>query len=244
MQTRRLTSKLTQLTRLGSMNCYLVQEDDGLTLVDTNLPGSTRLILEAAKHLRGPIQRILLTHGHMDHIGSLDALHDASPRAEVLIGHRESRLLKKDFSLDPGEPQAKVRGSFPGAQTNPTQLLNEGDMVCHLRVISTPGHTPGHLSFLDEREGMLIAGDALVGFGGLRSIGDAPWYFPLADMATWHAATGLESVHKLIELDFDGVVAGHGPAIVGAEARTAMMNAVLHAEKKFGRYVGHKDVAA
>jgi glyoxylase-like metal-dependent hydrolase (beta-lactamase superfamily II) len=235
MQTRRLTSYLTQLTRLGVVNCYLVQEDDGLTLVDTNLPGSTRLILEAAKHLRGPIQRILLTHSHMDHIGSLDALHAALPRAEVLIGDRASRLLKKDLSLDAGEPQGKVRGSFPSVKTHPSHLLNERDMVCHLRAIATPGHTPGHLSFLDERDGTLIAGDALVGFGGLRIAGDAPWYFPLVNMATWDVPLAVESARRLASLAIEGVATGHGPAIIGAAARDAIAGAVSSAEKRLGR---------
>lgn len=234
MQIKRLTSYVTQLTRLGIVNCFLVQEDDGLTLVDTNLPGSTKLILEAATHARGPVRRILLTHAHGDHIGSLDALHAAVPDAAVLIGQREARLLKKDLSLDANEPQMKLRGSYSGAKTAPTQLLAEGDHVGHLRAIATPGHTPGHFSFLDERDGTLIAGDAVVGFGGLRSVGDAPWYFPFADMATWYPHGALESLHKLMMLDLDGVAMGHGSAVIGTEARDAMTDAVLHAEKKFG----------
>jgi glyoxylase-like metal-dependent hydrolase (beta-lactamase superfamily II) len=234
MQSKRLTSYLTQLTRLGCVNCFLVQEDDGLTLVDTNLSGSTGLILEAAKHLRGPIQRILLTHSHVDHIGSLDGMAAALPNAAVLIGDRESRLLKKDLSVDPDEPRAKPRGIYPGAKTQPTQLLKEGDHVGHLRVIETRGHTPGHLAFLDERDGTLLAGDALVGYARLRVVGDAPWYFGLANIATWHARTALESAHKLMMLDLDGVAMGHGTAIIGTEARDAMTDAVFHAEKKFG----------
>lgn len=232
MQTRRLTSYLTQLTRLGCVNCFLVQDDDGLTLVDTNLPGSTQLVLDAAQNARGPIRRILLTHGHIDHIGSLDALHAALPEAEVLIGTRAVRTLKKDLSLDPGEPEEKVKGGFPGAKTQPTRLLSEGDKVCHLRVIATPGHTPGHLSFLDERDGTLVAGDAVIGFGGVRVVGDSPWYFPLSDMATWHAAMALESARKIATLELEGIAMGHGPAIIGPHARRAIAAAISHAEAK------------
>ena len=238
MQTRRLTSYVTQLTRLASMNCYFVQEDDGLTLVDTNLPGSKSLILGAAKHARGPICRILLTHAHIDHIGSLDALHAARPEAEVIISVREARLLKKDCSLDPGEPQSKPRGSFPGAKTNPTRLLNEGDYVGHLRAISTPGHTPGHFSFLDERDGTLLGGDGLIGFGGLRVAGDAPWYFELANAATWDAHTALESARKLLALNLEGLATGHGPAIIGPPTQAALAKAVAHAEASFSRLTG------
>ena len=61
--------------------------------------------------------RIALTHAHGDHIGSLDELAAALPGVEVLISARDARLLAKDKSLDPGEPQAKLRGSYPGAKT-------------------------------------------------------------------------------------------------------------------------------
>jgi glyoxylase-like metal-dependent hydrolase (beta-lactamase superfamily II) len=153
----------------------------------------------------------------------------------VLIGDRESRLLKKDLSVDPDEPHAKPRGIYPGAKTQPTKLLKEGDHVGHLRVIETRGHTPGHLAFFDERDGTLLAGDALVGYARLRVVGDAPWYFGLANIATWHARMALESAHKLMMLDLDGVAMGHGSAIIGTVARDAMAEAVIHAEKKLAR---------
>ena len=102
---------------LGIVNAFLVTEDDGLTLVDTTVPRSAKAILAAAERAGAPIVRIVLTHAHGDHIGSLDALADALPDAEVIISAREARLLGKDKSLDPGEPQAKLRGSWPGART-------------------------------------------------------------------------------------------------------------------------------
>ena len=69
---------LTQIERstiLFPINCYLVREDDGLTLVDTNWMKTERAILDAARTLNAPIRRIALTHVHGDHIGSLTALH-------------------------------------------------------------------------------------------------------------------------------------------------------------------------
>src|SRR5207249_732069 len=105
-----------------------------------------------------PIRRILLTHAHVDHVGSLDALVSQSPRVEFAIGQRESRLLRKDFSLDPGEAGKRLVG-FPGVKSQPTLLLNDGDRVGSLQAIFSPGHTPGHFAFLDVRDGSLIAGD-------------------------------------------------------------------------------------
>src|SRR6202789_2903245 len=64
-----------QLSRFGHLfNCYLIHESDGFTLLDTGLPGSADAILAAARTLGAPIRRILLTHAHMDHTGSVDAL--------------------------------------------------------------------------------------------------------------------------------------------------------------------------
>src|SRR5919206_2583626 len=119
MKTTRHTDHLVRLCRLGAVNAYLVVEDDGLTLVDTMLPKSQSDILDAARDLGRPIVRIALTHAHGDHVGSLDALAAALPEAEVSISARDARLLARDKSLDPGEPQAKLRGSYPGAKTKP-----------------------------------------------------------------------------------------------------------------------------
>ena len=71
---------LAQLTRFPNVfpvNCYLVREDDGFTLIDAALPGSTHHILAAARMLGAPIVRIALRHARGDYVGSLDSLHAA-----------------------------------------------------------------------------------------------------------------------------------------------------------------------
>ena len=98
-----------RITRLGLVNAYLVEEDDGLTLIDTALPRSEKAIRAAAERLGRPIVRIVLTHAHQDHIGSLDALHALVPDAEVLVSARDARLLAKDMTLEPGEERGKLR---------------------------------------------------------------------------------------------------------------------------------------
>src|SRR3954447_22353285 len=144
--------KHNRLSRLGLVNAYQVQEGDGLTLIDTLIRGSVKGIMRAADQAGGRIVRIALTHAHGDHIGSLDALAEALPGVEVLISERDARLLHKDVSLDPGEPQDKIRGSLPGAATAPTRTLRHGDRVGSLEVVAAPGHTPGHVAFLDTRD--------------------------------------------------------------------------------------------
>jgi len=96
------TPNLFRLTRLGNINCFLVRETDGFTLIDTNLPGSAGAIQRAAVRLGSPIRRIAMTHAHIDHVGSLDALCASLPHVEFVIGQRESRLLRRDFTLDAG----------------------------------------------------------------------------------------------------------------------------------------------
>ena len=119
---------IIRISKFGFVNCYLVREDDGLTLVDTMLPRSAKQILAAVANIGVPVTRIVLTHAHGDHIGSLDELHAALPDAEVIISTRDARLLAKDKSLDPGEPGngAVTRGSYPGASTKPTSTVNAG----------------------------------------------------------------------------------------------------------------------
>src|SRR5215213_9574635 len=146
------TMPIYRITRLGFVNAYLVEEDDGLTLIDTTLPRSEKPILAAAERLGRPILRIALTHAHQDHIGSLDALHAALPDAEVLISARDARLLAEDMTLDPGEERGKLRGGYSGARTKPTRTIAAGDHVGSLEVLDAPGHTPGQLAFLDPRD--------------------------------------------------------------------------------------------
>ena len=103
-------ARLTRYPVLFPVNCYLVREDDGFTLVDTALAGSAPAILAAARALGAPIRRIALTHAHGDHAGALDELHAALPDAEVLVPAREARFLAGDLRRDPDEPQDKLRG--------------------------------------------------------------------------------------------------------------------------------------
>jgi glyoxylase-like metal-dependent hydrolase (beta-lactamase superfamily II) len=205
-----MPDNITRVSRLGIVNAYLVREDDGLTVVDTMLPRSSKAILSAAETLGAPIVRIALTHAHGDHIGSLDELAAALPGVEVLIAARDARLLAKDMSLDPGEPQNKLRGSYPGARTRPTRTFEPGDMVGSLEVVASPGHTPGHVSFLDRRDGTLLAGDVYSTLGGVATSAKANPRFPLVYMGTWHPPTVVASARALRALDPKRLAPGHG----------------------------------
>jgi glyoxylase-like metal-dependent hydrolase (beta-lactamase superfamily II) len=215
---------LTRVTRLGMVNVFLVGEDDGITLVDTGLPRSTKPILEAASDLGAPIVRILLTHAHGDHVGSLDALAGELPGAEVLISTRDARLLAGDKSLDPGEDRGKLRGSYPGAKTRPARTLEHGDRVGSLEVVAAPGHTPGHIALLDTRDNTLICGDAYSTLGGVETSARVNPRFPLPALATWHRPTALESARSLRAMEPARLAPGHGKVV---EAPLSAMDAAI-----------------
>ncbi len=213
MKVRNERPTLIRLTRLGFVNAYLVREDDGLTLVDTMLSGSAEGILASAQALGTPITRIVLTHAHGDHAGSLDALAQRLPGAEIAISAREARLMAGDRALLADEPDSKLRGGWPQVATQPTRLLEDGDRVGSLRVVAAPGHTPGHIALFDERDATLIAGDALSTLGGVSTTGRINPRFPLVGMSTWDRPTANRTAALLRTLDPAALAVGHGPVV-------------------------------
>ncbi len=79
-----------------------------------------------------------------------------------------------------------------------------------LEVIAAPGHTPGHVAFLDTRDRTIIAGDVFTTIGGVAVTNHFQLPFPLATMATWDKAKDLESARALRALDPQLLVVGHG----------------------------------
>jgi len=209
MKVTQETEYLFRLTQFGLVNCYLLREEDGLTLIDAGLPGSAESILAAVQKLQDPLRRIVLTHAHFDHTGAVDALMAATPGLEFYIGQREARLLARDFDLDKGEHGKPLLG-FQGAKSEPTRLLQDGDRVGSLRTMASPGHTPGHMAFLDTRDKTLIAGDAFTTQNELLVAGVFRVTFPFPALFSWNGVLSARSALRLREEQPSFLATGHG----------------------------------
>ncbi|CAI6087552.1 MBL fold metallo-hydrolase [Cohnella sp. JJ-181] len=214
------------------VSCYFVEEEDELTLIDAALPHSLKGIMKTAAQIGKPITRIVLTHAHNDHLGALDGLKSKLPDSKVYISERDAKLLKGDATLEPQEHQTPIKGRVPKPgkfMTKPDVLLNDGDRIRSLTAVSSPGHTPGSMSFHDTRSGALLAGDAFQTQGGLAVSGRMKLLFPFPAMATWSKETSVSSARKLLELKPTLLAVGHGAML--EHPQQAVAHAIAEAEK-------------
>jgi glyoxylase-like metal-dependent hydrolase (beta-lactamase superfamily II) len=209
MKATPITDHLTQLTRAHFVNAFLVREEDGLTLVDTTMSGAADDLIAAAQAAGAPIVRIALTHGHGDHVGSLDVLKERlGDSVQVLMPELDARIHAGEKIVE-----GKLPGAWPTITTTPDVRLNAGDRVGSLEVVASPGHTPGHVSFLDTRDRSLIAGDVFTSYGKVSVSNHFYWRFPFAAMATWEKSKDAASAKALRALEPNILVVGHGPAV-------------------------------
>src|ERR1700741_4163739 len=122
MRATKITDNLIQLTRMGWVNAFLVREDDGFTLVDTTLSKGGDGLLAAAREHGGEIRRIALTHGHGDHVGSVDELKRRIG-VPVLLSELDARIHAGEKPYE-----GKLRGGWPKLETIP-ERINPGDRL-------------------------------------------------------------------------------------------------------------------
>lgn len=238
--------------QLSMVNVYFIGRP-GIgpwALVDTGMPTSTATILKAAEELFGdlPPAAIVLTHGHFDHVGSLERL--AELWDVPVYAHRlELPYLTGRSSYPPPDPTVGG-GSIAtlGSRFFPASPIDLGDCVQALptdgevpgmqgwRWIHTPGHAPGHVSFYRESDGVLIVGDAFVtqkqeSMLGVLSHKQGVFRPPAYFTPDWQKAR--RSVEDLARLHPRVVATGHGIPMDGAEMLRQLEDLADH----FGAYM-------
>ncbi len=169
-----------------------------------------------------------LTHAHMDHQGASRAVcREFAIPFFCGEGDRDAAESGDQRTLM-SRPRPVVTGvmnllSGPGHPV--TDTLSDGDEIGGMRVIETPGHTPGHLAFWEEETRVLILGDVLFHKNPVtfRSGLAEPFGF-----ATWNRASNLESARKLAELDPETICFGHGSPLTDVDRFKRFVESLPH----------------
>lgn len=230
-------------------------------LIDAGVPGTAGHIRRSVAGIYGRHSRpeaILLTHGHFDHVGALKQL--AAEWDVPIYAHRmEAPYLTGRSPYPPPDPtvggfMAQLSRTFPRGPidvSNRLRLFSDiDDAAPHAsgwRVIETPGHTPGHVSFFREEDRVLIAGDAFTTInqespGRLITQKQEFRWPPIYLTQDWDQATA--SIHRLSGLRPTTIVAGHGLPMTGPTIPSEFEEFATNFRRPFkGRYVDQPAVA-
>lgn len=197
------------------INSFAFVDDDGsVTLVDCGLAKAPPRIvagLAAIGKTPADVTRIVLTHVHTDHAGG--AADMARTSGAAMAVHRDDVTYAETGGappLDQSSLMGRISGRRSGRVATPfavAQHLVDGDVLPvggGLRVVHTPGHSPGHISLLHEPTKVLITGDALFNVLGVR--------WPVKSFCTDFRMTQ-QTAHVLGELEYDVAAFTHGPQI-------------------------------
>lgn len=223
-----LTISAAMMGKVETIYPTLLWDNDTAVLVDTGYPGQLPLLKEEIEKAGVPfdrLNRLLITHQDLDHIGSLPAILAQLPhKAEVLANalekpyiQGEKQLLKItpetiEQAMDalPPEVPAEWRTAFRKVLEHPPAAavdtyLEDGMELPYcggIIVIETPGHTPGHISLYHTASKTLIAADALMVENGVL-LGPEPQYCVDPQLA-------LQSLRKLALYEIEAVICYHG----------------------------------
>lgn len=217
-----LAPNVWRLPLLGSwVNGYALRDDDGqLTLVDCGMKKSPAKISAALEHLGlavADVTRIVLTHAHSDHAGGAAEMVRRSGGTGVVV-HRDDAASARagvppplDQSLRLGRLFTRIsrRGKPAFEPVAVDHEMTDGQVLPvagGLRVVHTPGHSPGHVSLLHEATGVLIVGDALFNWRGIG------WSIPFF---CTDFRLSQQTAQRFTELDFDVAAFMHGPPVSG-----------------------------
>lgn len=221
--------QLTDMPVLFPINCFLIAENQELTLIDTGLNRSAKGILNTINNIGLPLTKIILTHAHIDHVGSLTKINAAFPDAEILIGKQEWSILQEQLNPSISHTYSNYPDLTPLA-VEPTGFLEDGDRINSLLIIETPGHTLGSISIFDQRHGYLVVGDLLQTRGGPAIAGDIRPLFPFPGKATWEPKIAIQSTEKILTFQPSLIACGHGDWLTDPNQQLSSL--VTRAKKK------------
>ena len=202
-------------------NAYLLVDSDGITLIDAGLPGNQKRILgyvAAIGKSPSDLKRIILTHGDLDHVGSLHPLHTATRartyasqiEAQAMASGKPSRVINVRMPLI----RRLVRLLMKQKPFQVDEILTDGQVLPilgGLLVVDTAGHTPGHISLFAPAASILFCGDSMVtddnGIHGSRPA------------LTWDQTKAAEAVRRQAALGARILCSGHGPVVMDAAGR-------------------------
>jgi glyoxylase-like metal-dependent hydrolase (beta-lactamase superfamily II) len=187
-------------------NVYLVEDGEKLILIDTGLPRNDKKIInyiESLGHKPSDVSTIVITHFHIDHVGSLKKVLETTG-SKVAVGEFDAEIVAGKKS-PPKSKNLMIRAFssvIKPASVEPDLTLKEGDRVGGLTVILTAGHSEGSISLLDTQRRVMFVGDALRFENG--KLVESPRQFNL------DSAKAIESIGKISTFDFDVMLGGHG----------------------------------
>src|SRR6201993_5290726 len=209
--------KGVHIVPMGASNAYLIEGDDGLTLIDAGFPGKAAAVLATIRglgHSLAQLKHLIFTHGHPDHIGSAAAIVRETGASTYMhpldIPMAESGGPFRPMRAAPGLLRQVLCRLFyhPDERLEPVaidQRLTAGEILPiagGIEVIHTPGHCAGQVALLWRPGRMLFAGDA---GANLMGLGDPLGFESLKE--------GRASQRKLASLAFDAAGFGHGKPI-------------------------------
>lgn len=191
-----------------SINCYIIEG----VLVDAGIRSSYKQISRVLDKI--PVHAHALTHAHPDHQGATAQLCDqfklplyCHPKE---VGRATSGLVTSDYPSDKNLVARFQQKYWAGPGCKVSHTLEENDQLGNFRVIATPGHAAGHISFFREQDGLLILGDVATNMNLLTTMSGL--HTP-PDLFTTDRATNIQSLKKLSALNPAIICFGHGPVL-------------------------------
>lgn len=219
------------------VHAYIVDDGNGLTLIDTLYGTDAKIILDELKRIgkaATDIKQIVLTHAHRAHLGGLATLRALSG-APVHCHEWEQDIVEGDRRIQfstfrPMRPLvvypfqvASYFGRVPPCKVD--NIVRDGDTVGPLQVVYTPGHTPGHLAFYWPERHALFTGDTLVTW---------PDFAPGWPGFMLNFKQNKTSMHLMAELNSDVLCCGHGDPI-GSDGAARLRDLLQRLDKEPNR---------